>query len=192
MEGRSAVWLLAALLLLLEALISAEEQNPPEYLEVGGKLVLQPKPSDSIRSITWKFKDGIVGEFNKETLPLEYSPAYKDRAKVDTTTGVLEISNMMKTDSGLYTVEINDRIQDEGYNVRVIKQVPEPTPRSDCWDWISAASRVSETYLYELFGLHLSFCDMNWTCVKHQYHSIFTTPTCQLMFSLCSFYCTVL
>uniref|UniRef100_A0A3Q1F4R2 Ig-like domain-containing protein n=1 Tax=Acanthochromis polyacanthus TaxID=80966 RepID=A0A3Q1F4R2_9TELE len=101
-------------------------QNTLKYLEVGGKLVLKPKPSDTIRSITWKFKDGIVGEFNKETLPLEYSPVYKDRAKVDTTTGELEISNMTKTDSGLYTVEINDRIQDGGYDVRVIKQVPEP------------------------------------------------------------------
>uniref|UniRef100_A0A3Q1EZ25 Ig-like domain-containing protein n=1 Tax=Acanthochromis polyacanthus TaxID=80966 RepID=A0A3Q1EZ25_9TELE len=127
MEGRSAVWLLAALL-LLEALISAEAQNTLKYLEVGGKLVLKPKPvSEPIRSIIWKFNFGVVGEWHKDTLPLDYSEVFKDRAKVDTTTGELEISNMMKTDSGLYTVEINDGIQDGGYDVGVIKQVPKPT-----------------------------------------------------------------
>uniref|UniRef100_A0A3P8T786 Ig-like domain-containing protein n=1 Tax=Amphiprion percula TaxID=161767 RepID=A0A3P8T786_AMPPE len=126
MEGRSAVWLLAALL-LLEALISAEAQNTLRYLEVGGKLVLRPEPvSGGITSITWKLKGGIVGEWNKETLPLEFSPAFQGRASMDTTTGVLEISNMMKNHSGLYTVEINDRVQEGGYDVEVIKQVPEP------------------------------------------------------------------
>uniref|UniRef100_A0AAQ5YVY9 Ig-like domain-containing protein n=1 Tax=Amphiprion ocellaris TaxID=80972 RepID=A0AAQ5YVY9_AMPOC len=125
MEGRSAVWLLAVLL-LLEALISAEAQNTLKYLEVGGKLVLRPEPvSSRIIGVTWKFNDGIVGEWD-EGQELEYSPIFRDRASVDTTTGVLEISNMMKNHSGLYTVEINNRKQSGGHDVRVIKQVPKP------------------------------------------------------------------
>uniref|UniRef100_A0A3Q1F066 Ig-like domain-containing protein n=1 Tax=Acanthochromis polyacanthus TaxID=80966 RepID=A0A3Q1F066_9TELE len=96
------------------------------YLEVGGKLILQPEPfSDPVRNITWRLNDNIVGEWN-EGQPLVYSAVFKDRASVENTTGVLEISNIMKTDSGLYTVEINNRIQDGGYDVAVIKRVPKP------------------------------------------------------------------
>uniref|UniRef100_A0A3Q1EZ55 Ig-like domain-containing protein n=1 Tax=Acanthochromis polyacanthus TaxID=80966 RepID=A0A3Q1EZ55_9TELE len=108
------------------ALITAEAQNTLEYLEVGAKLILQPKPfSGPIKSITWRFNDNIVGVLD-EGQSLRYSTAFRDRASVDTTTGVLEISNMTKTDSGLYKVTINNKIQDGGYDVGVIKQVPKP------------------------------------------------------------------
>uniref|UniRef100_A0A3Q1BA97 Ig-like domain-containing protein n=1 Tax=Amphiprion ocellaris TaxID=80972 RepID=A0A3Q1BA97_AMPOC len=138
-SGRSAVWLLAALL-LLEALISAEAQNTLRYLEVGSKLVLRPEPvSGSIKSITWKLNGSIVGVLD-EGQELVYSPAFKDRASVDTTTGVLEISNMMKTDSGLYTVAINNRIQSGGYDVQVIKQVPKPVVMITCTPKLESCS----------------------------------------------------
>uniref|UniRef100_A0A3B3Y3R3 Ig-like domain-containing protein n=1 Tax=Poecilia mexicana TaxID=48701 RepID=A0A3B3Y3R3_9TELE len=81
-----------------------------KYFEIGGTLTLNPKYTEAISSITWKHKGNIVAEYIKDSVPLEYLGDLKGRTKVDLSTGVLTVSNMNKSDDGLFTVEINNRV----------------------------------------------------------------------------------
>ncbi|MEQ2176943.1 hypothetical protein GOODEAATRI_033370, partial [Goodea atripinnis] len=81
-----------------------------KYFEIGGKLVLRPKFSGPITSITWKHKGGLVAEWIKDKVPLEYLGDLKGRSELDLTTGTLTVSNMLKDHDGLFTVEINEEV----------------------------------------------------------------------------------
>ncbi|XP_070295450.1 uncharacterized protein [Salvelinus sp. IW2-2015] len=98
-------------------------------LEVGGELVLKPDKSivpNSNTSILWKHGKNKVAEWDND-FGLEIYAAFKNRTTLDQTTGELRISGLMKTDSGVYSVEFNSKLLDKTYKRYVIKAVPKPT-----------------------------------------------------------------
>ncbi|XP_052355519.1 uncharacterized protein LOC118375941 isoform X2 [Oncorhynchus keta] len=105
------------------------------YHEVGGKLVLTPDKStvpDSITSIIWKHGKDKVAEWDKDFGGLDIYGEFKKRTTLDKTTGELRISGLMKTDSGVYSVEFNSKLLDKTYTLSVIKAVPKPKITSSC------------------------------------------------------------
>eukprot|EP00063_Salmo_salar_P032619 XP_014007454.1 PREDICTED: uncharacterized protein LOC106575470 isoform X2 [Salmo salar] len=101
---------------------------------VGGELLLTPDKStvpDSITGILWKHGKNKVAEWYKD-FDLDIYAAFKERTTLDQTTGELRISGLMKTDSGVYSVEFNSKLLDKTYTLSVIKAVPKPTITSSC------------------------------------------------------------
>eukprot|EP00063_Salmo_salar_P032753 XP_014007588.1 PREDICTED: uncharacterized protein LOC106575549 isoform X1 [Salmo salar] len=104
-------------------------------LKVGGELVLKPDKStvtDPITSIAWKHGKNKVAEWDKDFGGLDIYAAFKNRTTLDQTTGELRISGLMKTDSGVYSVEFNSKLPDKTYKLSVFKAVPKPTITSSC------------------------------------------------------------
>ena len=98
---------------------------PDLYLKVGGELVLKPDKStvpDSITSILWKHGKNKVAEWDKDFGGLDVYAAFKGRTTLDQTTGELRISGLMKTDSGVYSVEFNSKLLDKTYILSVISK----------------------------------------------------------------------
>uniref|UniRef100_A0A3B4TNU7 Ig-like domain-containing protein n=1 Tax=Seriola dumerili TaxID=41447 RepID=A0A3B4TNU7_SERDU len=99
-------------------------QTIASYSEVGGTLSLSPPFSEVITSILWKHDTDLVVEWVRNEM--DYYGKFVGVATLDTTTARLEIKNMSKVYAGLYTVEINNQVQSQSYNVSVIKKVPKP------------------------------------------------------------------
>ncbi|XP_038586401.1 uncharacterized protein LOC119911570 [Micropterus salmoides] len=120
METQTGVWLLAALLN-----VSLAEDK---YVAVGGNLELRPKPPSAvaISNILWKHNNNLLAEWVKGLINLTYYSTFKGRTTLDITTGRLEIKNMGEADAGQYTVEIDSHAQSLSYDVKMIKEVPEP------------------------------------------------------------------
>uniref|UniRef100_A0A8C7XZJ5 Ig-like domain-containing protein n=1 Tax=Oryzias sinensis TaxID=183150 RepID=A0A8C7XZJ5_9TELE len=95
---------------------------------LGGTLTLKPAASpSSISSITWKHNDNLLAEqLNKESPP-DYYPPTEKRISLNFKTGELSIIKLTEKDAGKYNVEINNVIQNVGYQVKIIKRVPVPT-----------------------------------------------------------------
>uniref|UniRef100_A0A3Q2PE71 Ig-like domain-containing protein n=1 Tax=Fundulus heteroclitus TaxID=8078 RepID=A0A3Q2PE71_FUNHE len=96
---------------IMFAVMSAavEAQEEIKYFEIGGSLVVDPKVSYPITSLTWKHNGNIQAEWIKDVIPLEYFGDFKGRSEVNLTTGELTISNMLKADEGTFNMEINGR-----------------------------------------------------------------------------------
>uniref|UniRef100_A0A8C7FSR1 Ig-like domain-containing protein n=1 Tax=Oncorhynchus kisutch TaxID=8019 RepID=A0A8C7FSR1_ONCKI len=104
------------------------------YHQVEGDLVLKPEKStvpDHITSILWKHGKNKVAEWYKD-YGLDIYGTFINRTTLDQTTGELRISGLMKTDSGVYSVEFNSKLLDKTYTLSVIKAVPKPTITSSC------------------------------------------------------------
>ncbi|XP_042152693.1 uncharacterized protein LOC112266357 isoform X2 [Oncorhynchus tshawytscha] len=105
------------------------------YHKVGGELVLTPDKStvpDSIISVLWKHGKNKVAEWDQGFGGLDIYASFKERTTLDQTTGELRISGLMKTDSGVYSVEFNSKLLDKTYTLSVFKAVPKPTITSSC------------------------------------------------------------
>nr|XP_020462360.1 uncharacterized protein LOC109963828 [Monopterus albus] len=100
----------------------------PKYVKVGGSLELRPQPEQTaITSIVWRHNGDLVAEWVDKESPLTYWGSFKGRTTLNTTTGRLEIRNMGKNDTGLFTVEINNKVQSDRYPAKVVKEVSKPT-----------------------------------------------------------------
>ncbi|XP_045553795.1 uncharacterized protein isoform X4 [Salmo salar] len=118
-------------LYLVRTVVSEDDLS----LKVGGELVLKPDKStvtDPITSIAWKHGKNKVAEWDKDFGGLDIYAAFKNRTTLDQTTGELRISGLMKTDSGVYSVEFNSKLPDKTYKLSVFKAVPKPTITSSC------------------------------------------------------------
>ncbi|XP_023259931.1 lymphocyte function-associated antigen 3-like [Seriola lalandi dorsalis] len=122
MERKLCFPLFAVLLFVM--LNSAQAQTIESYSEVGGTLILTPPFSGAITSILWKHDGNLVVELVGNEV--DYYGKFRGMATLDTTTGRLEIKNMNKIYAGWYTVEINNQVQSQEYNVELIKKVPKP------------------------------------------------------------------
>ncbi|XP_049927128.1 carcinoembryonic antigen-related cell adhesion molecule 1-like [Epinephelus moara] len=122
MEKTAALWLLFA------GLNFALAKDIPEYFMKGGKLTLELRPpsSEPINYILWKFEGNLLGEWVKGVVDLTYYSTFQGRTTLDTNTGRLEISNMTKADVGVYSVEINNKLQPDQYKAVLIKAVTQP------------------------------------------------------------------
>ncbi|XP_064824093.1 uncharacterized protein LOC135541710 [Oncorhynchus masou masou] len=108
--------------------------SPYLYHQVEGDLVLKPEKStvpDPFTIILWKHGKNKVAEWYKD-YGLDIYGTFINRTTLDQTTGELRISGLMKTDSGIYSVEFNSKLLDKTYALSVIKAVPKPTITSSC------------------------------------------------------------
>uniref|UniRef100_A0A674AQC8 Immunoglobulin V-set domain-containing protein n=1 Tax=Salmo trutta TaxID=8032 RepID=A0A674AQC8_SALTR len=95
------------------------------YRKVGEFLVLTPDKStipDPITCILWKHGLNKVAEWDKDFGGLDIYAAFKNRTTLDQTTGELRISGLMKTDSGVYSVEFNSKLLNKTYTLSVISK----------------------------------------------------------------------
>ncbi|XP_062271333.1 uncharacterized protein LOC133977249 [Scomber scombrus] len=112
--------------LLLSAVLSsglAEEK----FFGNGGTLELGPNFSgEKINTVIWKLNNNLVAEWVKSINDLTYYDVFEGRTNLDKETGILEIRKMSSNDSGVYRVEINNKVLPESYNAKLIKEVTKP------------------------------------------------------------------
>ncbi|KAM4598769.1 uncharacterized protein V3H82_010828 [Fundulus diaphanus] len=96
-------------LVLVLLVLGVGAQDETKYFEIGGTLVLDPKVSETLTSLTWKHKGNIVAEWIKDVIEMDYLGDFKGRSQVDQTTGVLTIRGIKKAEEGEFRVEINGR-----------------------------------------------------------------------------------
>ncbi len=115
--------------LLLAGLNSAVAEKI--YFRDGGEVTLELRPpfSGAITNILWKHKNYLLAEWVDGKVQLAYYGSFDGRTTLDTTTAHLKITNMSGTDVGLFTVEINSRVQDQSFDAKLLKVVPRP----DIW-----------------------------------------------------------
>ncbi|XP_042082424.1 uncharacterized protein LOC121815435 [Haplochromis burtoni] len=122
----SAGFLLLAVL-LSAAVRFAQARIIHSYFKLGGTLVLKPASvSARITSVVWKWDGGLLAEWVEDVIPLTYYGRFGGRSEVNTNTGVLEIRNMTAADTGVYSVEINSRVQSQTHQAVRIREVPQP------------------------------------------------------------------
>lgn len=116
-------------LLLLSVLSGAHvgATNQMLFFEVGNiiRLNLDRPTSEIINRILWTHGQNIVADWTRGLF--QSYGVFKDRTAVDNTTGRLEIRHGTTGDSGQYQVEVNDRLLDIVYQVKVINAVPKPS-----------------------------------------------------------------
>ncbi|XP_074503196.1 CD48 antigen-like [Sebastes fasciatus] len=119
---------LCVLLAVLNVAVT-EDTVTPVYFTDGGDLTLKVRPAfpGHINNILWKFNGNLQAEWVEYlVLVLRYEPRIKRRTALTIETGQLIINNMRKDDEGVYSVEINDRVQSERYNATLIEKVQKP------------------------------------------------------------------
>ena len=97
------------------------------YTQQGGVLELLPDSSSvaeqNITGILWKHGPNKAAEWDQGFGPdVDYYLTYRDRTELDKLTGRLVVNNTNKEDSGVYSVEVNGRLQKKTYNVTVISK----------------------------------------------------------------------
>lgn len=117
-----------ARLLLLWAALTSAVATEIRYFAIGGdlRLELEPPPSN-IERVVWKHNvnllaDVTLGKFNS------YGP-FKGYATLEEN-GSLRIKNIQSFHAGIYSVEVNNKIQDQQYDVRMINKVSQPIVRA--------------------------------------------------------------
>lgn len=120
---------LLLVVLPLAAISSALAENKKVYVAVGDKikLTLVPPVPESIYRIFWKHGVDLVAEWTNRKFTY-YGAFKKNNTKLEEN-GRLEITNASKTVSGVYEVEVNNKVQDLRYDVIVIGKVPKPKVR---------------------------------------------------------------
>uniref|UniRef100_A0A3B3IIA8 Ig-like domain-containing protein n=1 Tax=Oryzias latipes TaxID=8090 RepID=A0A3B3IIA8_ORYLA len=127
-RGSVAMGSLVALCVLTVVLgfVKTELQN--KEFALGGTLTLKPAAlTSSITSITWKHDDNLLAEQLTSDSKPDYFPPNEVRFSLNFKTGELSIIKLTEKDAGKYNVEINNVIQNVGYQVKIIKPVPVPT-----------------------------------------------------------------
>ena len=95
-----------------------------KYITLGGTLQLIPDARsvpEPITGIVWKNAENEFAKWDKDN-GTDFYGTYKERTELNNETGTLVIKNMMKEDSGEYSVEINSRMQCKTYKVEVISK----------------------------------------------------------------------
>ncbi|KAM7408247.1 hypothetical protein PAMA_002107 [Pampus argenteus] len=118
----SGSYLLLAVLLAVQWSYSAQEA----YRE-GGELNLKPQFTGNIDYILWKYNSSLVAEWSKGDVSVKYYRDYDGRTTLDPSNGHLQIKSLSGSDSGVYSVEFNDKVHEPRYTVEVFKAVPRPT-----------------------------------------------------------------
>ncbi|XP_041645958.1 SLAM family member 5-like [Cheilinus undulatus] len=115
------------LIVLPSAVLSVSlAQNETVYFKEGGDLTLEPRFPDRIVNILWKLKGDLVAEWIEKIVPLEYYGRFKGRTDLDIKTGKLVMRDLTKEDEGLFTLELNSKVQPQRYISKAIKEVLKP------------------------------------------------------------------
>ncbi|XP_053189525.1 SLAM family member 9-like [Scomber japonicus] len=130
------------LVLLLSAVLSSG-LTEEKFIRDGGTLELRLKFSGEINTVTWKLNNELVVEWLKTMNAVTYYSVFEGRTTLDKETGTLNITNMSPADSGEYTVEINNMVLPERYNVKLIKEVPQPVVELNLLSWSDASDNCT-------------------------------------------------
>ncbi|KAL1282858.1 hypothetical protein QQF64_001661 [Cirrhinus molitorella] len=98
--------------------------------------------SDVIKAIEWDIDDGF-------SIP---NPRFKDITTLDEKTGQITITTLALIHSGVYTIDINSREQEERFTLKVEKPVPKPEieiERSSNPDVVNLRCRYNETIIWK-------------------------------------------
>ncbi|CAK6983295.1 uncharacterized protein LOC128354439 isoform X1 [Scomber scombrus] len=100
------------------------------YRKIGDKAVLTPDSVvNPITSITWKHGSDIAMEWYGDKT---YSyRQFKDRGSLNISTGVMTITGLYQNHSGIYTAEINNKVNNHT-QLLVISPVPKPSISVSC------------------------------------------------------------
>nr|ACQ58068.1 CD48 antigen precursor [Anoplopoma fimbria] len=125
-----------------------------KYFEDGGSLELEVRPPhpETIKNILWKCDGNLVAEWYDVIVPLEFYGRYNGRTTLNTKTGLLVINKMTKADMGLYSMEINSKVQNEIYRAKLISRVPKPVVElrtKPCRDTSEFCKVSCEAYLID-------------------------------------------
>uniref|UniRef100_A0AAQ5YAE7 Ig-like domain-containing protein n=1 Tax=Amphiprion ocellaris TaxID=80972 RepID=A0AAQ5YAE7_AMPOC len=102
------------------------------YGKVGGEVDLRPDArsvTNTIKSVLWKAGPDIAMEW--EGMEIVSHRHFKGRCYLNTSTGVMTITQLTPNDSGVYTPEIND-VLSTPINLIIISAVPVPTVLTSC------------------------------------------------------------
>ncbi|XP_074501504.1 CD48 antigen-like [Sebastes fasciatus] len=115
---------LCVLLLVLNVALTKNTVTPV-YFTDGGDLTLKVRPAfpGHINNIVWIFNGNLLAEWEEDE---GYYLRIKGRTNLTIETGQLIINKMSKDDEGVYSVGINDRVQSERYQAKLIKKVQKP------------------------------------------------------------------
>ncbi|XP_029942101.1 carcinoembryonic antigen-related cell adhesion molecule 1-like isoform X2 [Salarias fasciatus] len=124
-------WLCAALLAAAAAAAVHAQPEVTVYGKLGGEVALHPGVQTSITSIVWKEGADIAVEW--DGTEEDRHRHYRERGRLNRTSGVMTITGLVRDDSKVYTPEINNK---KGTPVRltVISPVPVPTVTKQCVD----------------------------------------------------------
>lgn len=122
---RPQVFLRRAVLVLV-AISGAIAENRKEYFTVGGsiKLSLEPPATQQINRIVWKHDANLLAEWTDGEF--SFYDRFEIRTTLDKNTAFLEITNAQSGDSGRFEVEVNNKVQELVYDVKVIQKVSKP------------------------------------------------------------------
>ncbi|KAM4601572.1 lymphocyte function-associated antigen 3-like isoform 3-T4 [Polymixia lowei] len=117
---------LVGLLCFCWAVVNSE----PLYKKAGDSLTLPGfSVNDPVTGIVWKHGTDLAMEWDGRDI--DSYRQFKDRGILNITTGELTLTGLIKSDSGLYAVEINNRLVNRT-EIRVISPVPKPRVSSSC------------------------------------------------------------
>lgn len=116
------------------AAVSADSE-PKLYMKVGDEVVLKPDDASvpgTIESILWKHGGNIAAEL--DDTGIELFRQFKDRVRLNISTGEMTITGLTGNDSGVYTAEINNILISRKTHLIVLSPVPVPTVNISCDD----------------------------------------------------------
>ncbi|CAK6978315.1 uncharacterized protein LOC128373264 [Scomber scombrus] len=114
------------MLVLLLSVVLSSVLTEEKFFGEGGTLELGPYFSGNISTVIWKVNNNLVAEWVKSISDLTYYDVFEGRTNLNKETGTLEIRKMSSNDSGVYRVEINNKVLPEHYNAKLIKEVTQP------------------------------------------------------------------
>ncbi|XP_037618316.1 T-lymphocyte surface antigen Ly-9-like isoform X2 [Sebastes umbrosus] len=117
-------------LCVLLAVVSADPVKKV-YKKVGDKIVLKPDTVPVKIPIIWKEGNNIAMQW--EGMETDSYRQFLVRGSLNTSSGEMTITGLTRNDSGLYTPEINDVVQNTTHLI-VISPVPKPTVSESCDD----------------------------------------------------------
>ncbi|KAK7901254.1 hypothetical protein WMY93_018023 [Mugilogobius chulae] len=92
-----------------------------------GKSPIKLRPGKQhTSSIVWKRDGDLVAELDSGG-GLDYYGTFKNRTTLDITTGELTIEPTQALDAGRYVTEIDNILQEDGYQVVAVEEVPKPS-----------------------------------------------------------------
>ncbi|XP_067258729.1 CD48 antigen-like [Chanodichthys erythropterus] len=127
--------------------------------EVGDQVSFRPDNSLplSVTSIIWKHinTDGITVKAIEwdEGETLVSNPRFKNITTVDEKTGQITITNLKVEHSGVYTIDINSKEQQQRFTLTVMERVPKPVIKiekiKDNLDVVNLICEYSETIIWK-------------------------------------------
>ncbi|XP_048048176.1 SLAM family member 9-like [Megalobrama amblycephala] len=148
------LWTVICAVLITTGAVSGEDVKKA----VGDTVIFRPdKFIPLVTSIIWKQKNtagtvvkAIEWDEGEILIP---NPRFRDITKVDEKTGQINITNLKVEHSGVYTIDINSKEQEQRFTLTVMERVPKPEIKTqkikDNTDVVYLNCEYSETIIWK-------------------------------------------